>query len=148
MSTDTDILTDLVETLEDGRKGFSQAADKMGDDGHTNLASTFTELSQQRSQFASELRRLSGDDDTYEEDGSAAAALHRGWMSMKDALTGTDPEGVIGAAETGEEHAVQEYKKALDNDDLSGQARTVVERQYADIRAAQSRVSELKNALN
>lgn len=146
MNTDTDILTDLVQTLQDGRKGFSQAADKLGDDGHTNLASTFRELSQQRSQFASELRRLSGDEDTYEEEGSAVAALHRGWIRMKDALTGTDPEGVIDAAETGEEHAVKEYQKALDNDDLSGEARSVVQRQYTEIQAAQSRVAALKNA--
>lgn len=54
--------------------------------------------------------------DDLDEDGSVATALHRGWMSLKDALTGSSADGVLDVAEQGEDHAVSEYRKALEED--------------------------------
>jgi uncharacterized protein (TIGR02284 family) len=80
--------------------------------------------------------------DAIEESGTAAAAVHRGWIALKDALTGSDPEAVLRAALQGEEHAVREYEKALD-EDLSPPLREVVTRQLEQIRAARDQVKVL-----
>ena len=68
--------------------------------------------------------------------------MHRGWISLKDALTGSSPDAVLKAAQTGEDHAVSEYQKALDAD-LSDGLRTVVDRQYQDVVAARDEVATL-----
>ena len=66
---------------------------------------------------ATELHKLAQSyGDHIEESGSVAPTLHRGWMSLKDALAGSSPDGVLDAAEQGEDHAIKEYDKALDSD--------------------------------
>jgi uncharacterized protein (TIGR02284 family) len=83
--------------------------------------------------------------DDVEESGSVAAALHRGWLSLKDALTGDDASGVLGAAVTGEDHAVSEYEKAL-GEDLSDGFRSVVQQQHSASVAARDEVKALQQA--
>jgi len=143
MSVDARVSKDLVQTLHDGKDGFAHAAERLSDSDAPELASTFQRYSQQRAQFATELEALGqsyGDD--VEESSSAASALHRGWISVKDALTGSSPASVLKAAETGEDHAVTEYEKALDADISTG-LRDVVDRQYQDIVAARDQVRSL-----
>lgn len=140
-------IKDLVQTLEDGRKGYADAADSLADDGNAQLAEQFREYAQQRAQFADELRTAATKTgESIDEDGSIAGALHRGWISMKDALTGDSAEAVVKAAESGEEHAVSEYDKALEDDDLEADVRTLVKRQRDQIHAARQRLQELANA--
>jgi uncharacterized protein (TIGR02284 family) len=83
--------------------------------------------------------------DRLDEDGSAAAALHRGWMALKDALAGSSAHGVLDAAEQGEDHAVSEYRGALDSD-LSMELAVVVRRQLGDITAVHDEVKRLRDA--
>ena len=44
------VLEDLIETLEDGHKGFAAAAEKLQGSGHPNLARTMDEYSAQLAQ--------------------------------------------------------------------------------------------------
>lgn len=144
MSTDEKVTKDIVQTLEDGKEGFASAADKLADSTDPELALTFREFSRQRSEFAAELRNLAGAyGDDANESSSVAGAVHRGWMALKDALTGSDPKGVLSAAEQGEHHAVSEYEKAL-NEDISDGLRQVLTRQLADVRAAYDTVRALQ----
>lgn len=146
MSIDARITKDLIETLEDGKDGFAKGADKLEGDDSAQIARTFRELSAQRSKFSDELQELAKDyGDHIEESGTVAAAVHRGWMSIKDAVTGSDPKGVLDVAEQGEDHAVKEYEKALEAD-ISAGLRTVVERQLVEVRAAHDQVRDLRNA--
>lgn len=145
-STDERVTIDLIETLEDGKTGFAKAAEKLADTDRADLAASFQSYSRQRAEFATELRDLAaryGDD--IDESGSVAGAVHRGWMAVKDALSGDDPQGVLDAAEQGEDHAVAEYEKAL-KEDLSPHLRSVVERQYGDVKAVHDAVRNLRNA--
>ncbi len=66
-------------------------------------------------------------------------------MSLKDALSGSDPEGVLDAAESGEDHAIKAYKKALDAD-ISAGLRTVVQRQATEVKAAHDKVRAMRDA--
>lgn len=137
MSTDERVTKELVETLEDGRVGFEKAAERLRGTDRADLASQFQEISAERGRFAEELRGLAASyGDEVKDSGTVAATVHRGWMAVKDQLSGSDAKGVLSAAEQGEDHAVREYKKALENDEISPTLRTVIERQYASVKQA------------
>lgn len=98
----------------------------------------FQRLSTQRAAFTQELHALAAQyGDEVEESSSAVAALHRGWMHLRDAVTGSGPESVLKTAERGEEHAVAGYEDAL-TQDLSPTLNELVQRQLTDIRAARA----------
>ena len=146
MSDDAKAAKELVETLKDGEKGFAAAADKLRDSDRTEWATLMQRLSEQRAGFHREIVDMGHDyGDDVDASGSAAAALHRGWLSLKDALTGDDAGSVLAAAETGEDHAVSEYEDALEMD-LSDGFRQVVLRQQADVLAARDEVAALRAA--
>lgn len=146
MSDDEKAAKELVETLRDGEKGYATLAERVQDGEHAEWAGTLRRLSEQRAEFAREIVALGheyGDD--VDESGTATAALHRGWLALKDAVTGDDPGAALGAAVTGEDHAVTEYDKALEKD-LSEGFRSVVERQRSAIQAARDEVKALQQA--
>ena len=148
MSNDASVTKDLLQTLEDGRAGFEKGADKLESTDAPELAPAFRKYSQQRAAFATELKSLAQQyGDHLDEDGSVAGTLHRGWLSLKDALSGSKPDGVLDAAEQGEDHAVSEYEKALD-EDISPELRAVIERQLTEIRAAHDDVKALRTTLS
>ena len=145
MSTDRRVTKDLIKTLEDGREGFARAADKLAESDRPDLSTKMRAFSEQRAGFSAELEQMAasyGDD--IDEDGSIAGTLHRGWMAVKDAMSGSDPEGVLDAAEQGEDHAVSEYRDALDQD-ISPSLRTVIERQFVEVQRAHDEVKALRN---
>ncbi len=148
MQTDTTgaVLEDLIETLEDGRKGFEQAADSIADSDNPAIAIDLRRFAQQRAEFSVELREVAGRlGYEIEEEGSVAGALHRGWLSLKDAISGDDPKAVLEAAEEGEDHAVSEFEDALEKD-LPADVRSVVERQAQAVRNAHDRVKSLRDS--
>jgi uncharacterized protein (TIGR02284 family) len=146
VSDDAKAAKELVETLKDGEKGYATAADKLRDSDRPEWATTMQRLSQQRAGFWREIVDMGHDyGDDVDESGTVAAAVHRGWLSLKDAVTGDDPDGVLGAAQTGEDHAVKEYEDALKMD-LSAGFREVVVRQQADVLAARDELKALKSA--
>src|SRR5689334_10343156 len=105
MSTDQRVTEDLVQTCKDGSEGFAKAAERLADAGRDDLASQFREFGTERERFAAELEQIAaqyGDD--ADKSGSVTAAVHRGWMAVKDTLAGSkDPAGVLDAAEQGED---------------------------------------------
>lgn len=143
MSADEKTTSDLIETLQNGEEGFRKAAEKLANDDRADMSSEFMSFSQQRARFSAELAELAksyGDD--IPERSTVPGAVHRGWMAVKDALTGDSPEAVLKAALTGEEHAVTEYEDALKSD-ISPALRAVVSRQLTDVSAARDRVKSL-----
>ncbi|MEO5983233.1 MAG: PA2169 family four-helix-bundle protein [Pedococcus sp.] len=145
MSADEKAAKELVETLKDGRDGFASAAEKLRDSDRPEDAATMQRLSEQRAGFARDIVDMGHDyGDDVDESGSATATLHRGWISLKDALTGDDSSGVLGAAATGEDHAVSEYEKALEQD-LSDGFRAVVQQQHTAVLAAREEVKALQH---
>jgi uncharacterized protein (TIGR02284 family) len=137
------VLNDLIETLRDGQEGFKQAAEAVRD---PQLKSLFVEYSQQRLRFAtalqSQVQSLGKEPET---SSSAAGALHRGWINLKSAVTGGDDYAILAECERGEDSAVEEYRKALD-DDLSPSLYELVSRQYTDIKAAHDRIRTFRDA--
>jgi uncharacterized protein (TIGR02284 family) len=143
VATDTiSILNELIETSKDGEKGFSLAAK---DTTEPELTSVFTEGARSCHDAAEELqqqvRTLGG---RPEQDGSAKGAVHRGWVSLKSAVTGRDAKAILEECERGEDYAKAQYQDAL-NHDLPEPIRTVVQKQYHGVIANHDRVRELRN---
>ena len=144
MKKENTVLNNLIETLKDGQEGFKQAAEGVG---NPNLKSLFRDYSQQRLRFATALQseaRQHGETDP-ETSSSATGALHRGWINLKSAITGGDEHAILAECERGEDSAVEEYKKALDNG-LSPSAQDLVLRQFAEIKPAHDRIRSLRDA--
>ena len=135
--TERAVLNQLIETCRDGERGFLYATDYVKD---SLLKAIFTEAASQRQRFAADLlphaQRLGG---ANESDGTTAAALHRGWMTIKDTLTGHDAKAILREAERGEEAALAAYKDALEGM-LPPAARDMIERQYRDVRQTYHRI--------
>ena len=143
MKNQNEIIDDLIETLKDGQEGFEQAAESVKD---PQLKSLFSEYSQQRARFAVELRSKAQSPDERESkmSGSAAGALHRGWINLKSAVTQGDDHSILAECERGEDSAVEEFRKALKNG-LAAPVQEVVSRQYAEIKQAHDRVKNLRD---
>lgn len=138
------VLNGLIETCKDGQEGFKTAAEGIKDN---SIKSLFLEYSQQRAQFAGELqglvRSLGGDP---EKTGSVAAALHRGWMDIKAAVTGNDETAVLSECERGEDSAVKMYEEALQKT-LPANIAGVIQRQHQAVREAHDRVRNLRDTM-
>jgi uncharacterized protein (TIGR02284 family) len=139
------VLDELIETLKDGQQGFRQAAEGVSD---PKLKSLFRDYSGQRSRFVTALQteaRKFGEDKP-EDDSSAAGVLHRGWINLKSAVTGGDEHAILAECERGEDSAVEEFQKAVE-DDLPPSLQEVVSRQYAEIKTAHDRIRDLRDAV-
>src|SRR6266513_4038545 len=123
----------LIETLKDGQQGFKEASEAVKD---AQLKSLFTEYSLQRAKFAGELQNQAislGEHDP-EDSSSTAGAMHRAWINLKSAITSQDDHAILSECERGEDSAVAEYKKAMEENKLSSTIRDTISRQYADVK--------------
>jgi uncharacterized protein (TIGR02284 family) len=138
-------INDLIETLKDGQEGFKQAAEAVKD---SKLKSLFSEYSLQRSKFAGELQNeaISLGESNPEESGSTSGAMHRTWINLKAAITSGDDHAVLAECERGEDSAVAEYKKAMEDEDLSAPVRETISRQFTDVKNAHDRIKALRDA--
>ncbi len=134
-------LNQLIAVSRDGESGYQAAA---GDVDNTELRGIFTEYAKERATFVRELsaevERLGG---IPESAGTVTAAVHRGWMDLKAAITGRGTHAVVAACETGEDAAKAAYERVV-NVDISGATRTLVEKQWHKIQEAHSRMLHLK----
>jgi len=136
-------LNELVETSKDGEKGFRKAAQ---DAQSAELKSLFQTCAARCAQGAKELQdaiRASGGDP--ESSGSVAGALHRGWISVKEAVMSRDDRAILEECERGEDYAKAQYKKALEQE-LPPEVRTLVQRQYQGVVANHDKVRALRDA--
>jgi uncharacterized protein (TIGR02284 family) len=143
----TSVIEALLETVDNGKRGFAKAAEKLDEDGNPTLAAEMRELSQQRLRMSNELKAIATAEGARIEDdneGTVPGAIHRGYMELTDALTGDDPHAVLAAAEQGEDHAVSDFEKAL-GEDMPASVRSVIERQYGEVRTAHDRVRALRD---
>jgi len=136
-------INSLIETLKDGEKGFKEAAGAVKD---PQLKSLFQQYSQQRHRFASELQIQAQALGEFkpEKSSSAGGAMHRAWINLKSSVTSGDDKAILSECERGEDSAVHEYEEAM-QDGLTGTAREIVARQFAEIKSAHDRVKHLRD---
>ena len=137
------VLNDLIETCNNGVKGFQTAADSVTDKHAKTIFSTrATEIEKAIHDLAAEVRNLGGNPET---SGTTAGAVHRGWLDLKAAVTGGDDTGILTECERGERHAIKTYDSAL-RKDLPAQTRAMIEKQRDGAIANLDTVRQMKNA--
>lgn len=134
--TEREVLHHLIDICRDGEHGYRAAADHVTD---PQLKTMFGGLAAERKQFADELtphlHRLGGVPD----DGSNAAALHRGWIGLRGLVPGTHTHALIAEAGRGEHAALNAYDEAL-NGMLPPTVTDLVEAQREAIGKATERI--------
>ena len=114
---------------------------------NSQLQSVFSEYAKQRSsgarQLHAEVERLGG---VATDSGTLTAAVHRGWMNLKAALSGGDGGAIVAACETGEDYALAAFERVVDAG-ITGDSRSIVEKQYEKIKEAHIRLMRLKQEL-
>jgi len=133
------VVNDLIESCRDAAHGFQNAAALVTNE---SLRPLLLELSDERAAFAAELethaQRFGGDAASM---GTAAAAIHRGWMDLKSILTSHDEQGVMAEVMRGDTVTLRVFADAIGGM-LPASIRDVVEAQERQIRAGHRRIDE------
>jgi uncharacterized protein (TIGR02284 family) len=143
-------LTDILNLNRTSVKGYQEAAEEVK---NVELKSKLSQFSQQRAGFVSDLEGYAKqygieakEDTTIESVATdAAAAVHRGWINIKAAITGQDDSAVLEAAETGEATALKAYETVLSSNDVPAGAKTVFQQQHDAILQAKNWLAMNKN---
>jgi uncharacterized protein (TIGR02284 family) len=137
-----DALNDLAECCKDGEYGFRACAEQAE---RSDLKSVFLQRADDCRGAAQELyeqiRMLGGDVD---EGGSAAGAMHRGWVAVKATLATYDDKAVLEECERGEDNAVARYRKAL-KQPLPAGIKLIVERQMQGVQRNHDQIKMLRD---
>jgi uncharacterized protein (TIGR02284 family) len=137
-----DALQDLAECCKDGEYGFRACAEQAK---RPDLKSLFLQRADDCRGGAQELndqiRMLGG---KTEESGSAAGAMHRGWVSVKATLSTYDDKAVLEEAERGEDNAMARYRKALKQPMPAG-VKLIVERQMQGVQRNHDQIKMLRD---
>ncbi|WP_269234759.1 ferritin-like domain-containing protein [Flavobacterium flavigenum] len=125
-------LEGLISILEDGKLGYTNAAEHVE---NAAMKTEFLEFARERALFIVELQdeinKLGKSTDT--SGGGPLGALHRTWIDIKSSFTGGDTEAIINACVTGEEAAIEKYKKALEENHLEYNQVNIVSKQLNSI---------------
>lgn len=139
----TDTLNDLIRICHDGEAGFRAAAEAIDD---SSLRREFLQFSAQRKQFSEELKfRVAMTGEEPVDHGSVTAALHRGWIDLRTAISTRDRHAILAECERGEDAAVEAYRKALSSE-LPPEFETIVQLQYEDVQRAHDRIKVYRDA--
>lgn len=136
------LLNEIIENCKDGEKGFKECADHADSPA---LKALFSERALDCRSAATELQGLVVSQGGEPEDGgTAAGALHRGWVTIKAALSISDDKAVLEECERGEDRALARYDSVL-KEDLPAEIRLLLERQRAGVKRNHDHIRELRD---
>jgi uncharacterized protein (TIGR02284 family) len=138
-------LNSLIETTLDSVGGYREAAENVE---APQLRTLFEKNAADRLRLAQELqaevRSFGGEP---EDDQSAIGRLHNKFVDVKAALTGGGEKAIVNEVERGEDVIKAKFQKALEDDDLPTEARAVISRAYAEVKAGHDEISRIKHQL-
>lgn len=139
-----DSLQHLIRVCHEGEESYRQAAEHTTNDW---LRSQFESYSHQREQFAVELSNIAAGYGAEPQTGTTVGeALHKAWVDLRNALTGTssDDKVLLEELERGEDAAKAAYEEQLDKG-LPEHVHSVVQSQYQDILRTHNAVRDLRD---
>jgi len=137
-----DVLNDLIETCNDGAKGFAACAEQAK---APELKSVFSARAAECARAAEELQaQVLACGGKPDKGGSASGAIHRGWVKVRSAITPSDDHAVLEECERGEDVAVASYRKALEKE-LPPQIHSLVARQAEGVQRNHDQVRALRD---
>ena len=137
-----EVLNDIVNILEDGKKGYKTAAEHIEDH---DLRTMFNLYAQQRADFSAqiqnEIRELGGEPESNDD---TKGKMHRVWLNLRAAVTGNDKDNVIAECERGETSAIEEYEEAL-KEDIPEFLKSKLVKQHDEIRNNLKMIRKIKD---
>ena len=138
------VLNDVIENCKDGEYGFRACAEHVSSDELRSLLSRRADdCAVAAKELQAQVEMLGGKPDT---GGSASGALHRGWVAVRDKLTGYTDLAMLEECERGEDVALARYRKALERD-LPPGVKTLIERQFQGVLRNHDQIRNLRNRL-
>jgi uncharacterized protein (TIGR02284 family) len=138
-----DVLNDILESLIDSTDGYEKAAEIADRDTFKNF---FSRRAASRRAMAAavrdEITKLGG---TPEGDGTILASAHRMFMNISAAVQDND-EAAIEAVDTGEEYLRKKFEGALESEELSVAAKTLLRNFQGELRADGRLIDHLEEA--
>ena len=143
---DIKVLNSLIATTIDSANGFEQSADVARGGRFEALFGEFaTERRKLVTTLQDAVRTIGG---TPNDDGSLKADLHRRWIDLRAAVTGTGGDkAVIEEVERGEDYIKAKYEAAIADDKLSANALEVIRTAFRSVRAGHDTASTLKREM-
>lgn len=135
-------LNNLASIAKDGVNGMKSAVESAKS---PNLKSTLQRLAQEREgvlfDIQNAVRSLGGDP---EKSGTTAGAAHRGWMNIKNMVTGSDDKALLDECERGEDVAVKAFREAS-SQPLPPQQIEIVRRGFEQVRKSHDEIKSMRN---
>lgn len=143
-----EILNDLVLINNDRIEGYSKAIEELkGDD--KDLKSIFEDMKQESAQNKTELADMIQNMGHEKSEGTRMdGKIYRAWMDVKATFSGNDRKTVLESCEFGEDAAQKAYKSAISsNGDLTADARDLVSKQQAMLKASHDKIKQLRDSM-
>ncbi len=132
-SHDISVLNSLIETTIDSIDGYRRSSEEATS---SRFSDTFRRWAAEREQVVARLRdRVRELGGTPEHDGSILAAAHRQFLSLRDAVTGSDDHAVIAEVDRGESYLNGKWEAALKDDQLAPETRQLIGECYDSVRS-------------
>ena len=139
-----DTLNTLIETCKDGEYGFRTSAERVKS---AQLRQVFSSRAEECRQGGTELQtivtRLGGKAET---SSSATGTLHRGWVKLKEAISGNPDLAALEECERGEDAALARYRDAI-KQTLPSDVAAVVQRQYEGVKRNHDQIRSLRDQM-
>jgi uncharacterized protein (TIGR02284 family) len=143
---DVTILNSLIETTIDSVDGYRHSAKEA-------TSSTFTEMFRRRAEerqqvverLREQVRKLGG---TPEEEGGLLAKAHRQFLSLRDAVTGSDDKSVIAEVDRGESYLNGKWEAALADDGVSVETQRLIRECYQSVRSGHDQWEQINKGVS
>jgi len=145
MKDENEIINDLkglINILNDGKEGFKDAVTHVKS---VELKATFMEFSNERAAYAEELKAhlLQHGGSSDNDEGGVLGALHRSWLSIKEAFSSNEDAAILIAIETGEEAALNKYDTVLKDYEDHADHYSLLKKQRDGIQASLNKIEAL-----
>ncbi|MDR6460468.1 uncharacterized protein (TIGR02284 family) [Chryseobacterium vietnamense] len=142
------VLNDLLNITNDRIQGFSKVEDKVWEQYPLLRADYDTMVSQSHTMKNQLTNLITERGGTPDQSGSAAGAIHRAWIDVKNSFSADKADTTIGNVVYGESAAIDAYQDALDSGDLCPESSRVVLDQLHQLKASHDKFENLEDLKN
>jgi uncharacterized protein (TIGR02284 family) len=136
-------LNKLVIINNDRIVGYEKAASETQDSA---LKQLFAKCAEQSRKFNSELgNQILNQGGKVKNETTTSGKFYRAWMDIKAAITAKDKHAILASCEFGEDVARDTYKSLLNDNQLSGELRNIVTRQYNELNPIHDEIKSLRD---
>ena len=137
-----DVLNELLENCRDGAYGFTACAEHaVSVETRELFMKRAADCSQAADELVTLIRARAGEP---ADGGTAAGALHRGWIELKGTVGADGELSILESCERGEDSGLARYRKALKHA-LPEDVRSVVQRQADGAQRNHDLIRDLRN---